>query len=74
MLKRYLSFLILFLPIIAFGQKSFLKGTVTDKDENPAIANIVITGPNLKNGFTGAQTDEEGSFGLDLPYGTYTVN
>jgi len=73
MLKRYLSFLILFLPIIAFGQKSFLKGTVTDKDENPAIANIVITGPNLKNGFTGAQTDEEGSFGLDLPYGTYTV-
>jgi hypothetical protein len=54
-------------------QKAFVKGTIMDKDDNPAIATILISGENLKNGFTGAETDEYGRFGIELPVGTYHV-
>jgi hypothetical protein len=73
MYKKYLSFLFLLFPLVVFGQKSFIKGTVNDKDNGPGIANVLITGPNVKTGSTGAQTDEQGSFGIELPVGTYTI-
>ncbi len=53
--------------------KSTVKGTVIDKDGNPGIANVVISGENLKGGFTGVQTDEQGSFGIQVPPGNYKV-
>jgi hypothetical protein len=55
------------------AQKAFVKGTIMDKDDNPAIATIMISGENLKNGLTGAETDEYGRFGIELPVGTYTI-
>jgi len=73
MYKKYFSTLIFLLPLLVFSQKAFVKGVVNDKDDNPAIATILIKGANLKNGFTGAQTDEQGSFGIELPAGTYTI-
>ncbi len=73
MCKKYLSLLLFFLPIFIFAQKSSVKGTVTDKDDAPAFANVLIFGSNLKNGNTGASTDEQGSFGIQVPPGTYTI-
>jgi hypothetical protein len=73
MRKKYLALLFFLLPLLVVGQKAFVKGTINDKDDNPAIASVVITGPNVKNGFTGAQTDEAGSFGIEVPAGTYTI-
>jgi hypothetical protein len=73
MRKNYLSLLFFLVPLLVVGQKAFVKGTINDKDDNPAIASVVITGPNVKNGFTGAQTDEAGTFGIELPAGTYSI-
>src|SRR5687767_939245 len=73
MCKKYLSLVLLLFPLLVFSQKAFVKGTVNDKDENPAIATIEIKGPNVKNGIAGANTDEQGSFGVELPAGTYTI-
>lgn len=70
MTKKYLSLLIFLLPALVFGQKAFVKGTVTDNGGNAAIANIEITGGGVTNN---AQTDHEGSFGFSLPAGTYTI-
>lgn len=73
MCKKYLSLLFFFLPLFIFGQKSSVKGTVTDKSDAPAFAIVKIYGANLKEGFTGAQTDEQGSFAIQVPPGTYTI-
>jgi hypothetical protein len=54
-------------------KKLLIKGTIKDKDENPAMANVIISGANLRNGFTGVQTDDEGVFGIMVPAGTYTI-
>jgi hypothetical protein len=53
--------------------KSTVKGTVMDKDDNPGFATVVITGSSIKGGVSGAQTDETGSFGIQVPPGSYSV-
>jgi len=76
MYKKYVASLLLFFPLLVFSQnqKVLVKGTVNDNRNNPAIASITFTGPTLKDGFTGALTDEEqGSFGIELPPGTYEM-
>src|SRR5688500_6396779 len=72
MRKKYLSLLLFLLPILVFSQKSLVKGTVTDKDDNPGIATVRISGPTLKTD-EGAQTDEQGSFAIQVVPGTYVI-
>jgi hypothetical protein len=72
MFKKYLSTLLFLFPLLIFSQKSSVKGTVNDKDDNPGIATVRISGPSLKND-EGAQTDEQGSFAIQVPPGTYII-
>ncbi len=68
-IKRILS-LLLFVPMIAFGQAS-LRGTVTDAatDETLIGANVIIEGTSL-----GAATDIEGQFRIvGIPEHTFTI-
>lgn len=69
--KLLFSFLVLF-PVYLVAQKGFVKGTVFDKEGNPAaFAIIQITG---KDYFNGAQADHEGSFGFaNVPVGKYEI-
>lgn len=73
MCKKYLSLIFFFFPIFVIAQKSTIKGTVNDSKDAPAFANVIISAPNLKDGFIGAQTDEQGSFAIQVPAGVYSI-
>ena len=74
MCRNLLLILLFLVPVSLFSQKVTIKGHVTDKDDEPAIATVVIEGPNIKSGKTGANTDvQTGDFGIQVPAGKYTI-
>ncbi|WP_299060141.1 carboxypeptidase-like regulatory domain-containing protein [uncultured Polaribacter sp.] len=62
-MKKDLLFIILFLPISIFSQKTtILKGTVKDKNKS------VIENVSVEYGSKGAVTDKNGNYSIRIPY------
>lgn len=70
MRKIYLSILLSALVSFAFAQKSTIKGTITDKNQNPLpYASVLIKGT-----VRGVQSDLDGNYIIkDLPSGQYFI-
>ena len=70
-MKFKLSILGVFFTIFSFAQNATISGTVTDKDlkdEALPFANVTIKGTS-----TGATTDMDGKYAIDVPAGNHIV-
>ncbi len=69
MFLRIPTFLLIFLPIFAFGQTGSVKGVITDITEQPVPGSLVVLSPSFKT-----VCDDDGNYAFaDVPYGTYSL-
>ncbi|WP_136667381.1 TonB-dependent receptor [Flavobacterium sp. H122] len=70
-MKLKLSFLLLFLSLVGFAQKTTVTGVISDKDLNNEplpFANV-----NIKGKTFGATTDMQGKYTIEVPAGDHTI-